>query len=125
MDRLRILLVEDDEFVAKALCRLLLRAADVVHVGDVSSALDALAQVPDYHLILCDLRLGSARGTDLYLIVRERSPEYLERIAFMSGLGDAPAELEAFRHVPCLGKPLHLDTALALAEKGRIALSGS
>lgn len=125
VDRLRILLVEDDALVAKALSRLLIKAADVVHVEDVGSAVDALSLDAAYHLILCDLRLGSAWGTDLYMILRERNPACLKRIAFMSGLGDEPAELEAFRHVPCLGKPLHVGTAIALAEKGRTALMGS
>lgn len=125
VDRLRILLVEDDALVAKALSRLLTKAADVDHVEDVRSAVDTLMREPSYHLILCDLRLGAAQGTDLYMILRERNPDCLGRIAFMSGLGDRPAELAAFRHVPCLGKPLHVGTAIALAEKGRSALVSS
>lgn len=130
VDRLRILLVEDDELVAKALSRLLVKEADVVHVDDIGSAVETLARENAYDLVLCDLRLGSAQGTELYAILKERNPDYLERVAFMSGLGDEPPELAAFRHVPCLGKPLHVATAIDLARKGRLkrgrsALSGS
>lgn len=125
MDRLRILLVDDDALVAKAMARTLFRAADVDYADGIRSALERIARDPNYDLILCDLCLGPARGTELYQIVVERYPLYGARLVFMSGLGETPPELEMLCHVPCLGKPVHVDRVIALAREGRSSLVGA
>lgn len=125
MDRVRILLVDDDELVAKAMARTLLRGADVDHESRIESALERIASDPNYDLILCDLYLGAARGTELYQIVLERLPSYSSRIAFMSGFGETPRELETLREVSCLGKPVPVEAVIALARQGRSRVHGS
>jgi CheY-like chemotaxis protein len=117
----RILLVEDDILVCKALARVLGRFAEVTPTSSVDEAMAQLGRAADYDLILCDVILGSESGTDLYRILEQRDPggALTGRIAFMTGLGDEAEELADFRHVPCLTKPLDTGAALLLAEKGR------
>jgi CheY-like chemotaxis protein len=117
----RILLVEDDLLVCKALARLLGRSAEVTPVSSIQAAVAELELASDYDLILCDVMLGSESGTDLYRILERQATktELTSRIAFMTGLGDEAEELADFRHVPCLTKPIDTGAALRLAEKRR------
>ncbi len=125
VDRPFILLVDDDALVAKAMARTLARAAAVDHADGIAAALERIATAPNYDLILCDLFLGAARGTELYQSLLERYPGYATRLAFMSGFGETPRELETLRHVPCFGKPVPVDAVIALAREGRSLRFGS
>jgi CheY-like chemotaxis protein len=121
LSNVRILLVEDDQLVCKALARLLGRSAEVTPVSSVGAAVAQLGEGSDYDLILCDVMLGTESGTELYRILETRHPslELTSRLAFMTGLGDEAEELAEFRHVPCLTKPIDTGAALKLAEKRR------
>lgn len=116
---LRILLVEDDGLVSRALCRLLSRFSDVVVAAGVEAAAGCLESDPRFDLILCDVFLGQRSGIDLYRMLVERDAELASRLAFMTGLGDSPDELAEFRHVPCLAKPIDPGVAQRLAESAR------
>lgn|GEM_PF-800368 len=116
---LRILLVEDDGLVSRALSRTLSRFSHVVVAAGVDAAAGCLESDTCFDLILCDVFLGPRSGIDLYRILVERDPELASRLAFMTGLGDRPDELAEFRHVPCLAKPIDPRAAQLLAESGR------
>ena len=118
---MRILLVEDDVLVCKALARLLGRVAAVTPVSTIEGAVAELEIASDYDLILCDVILGTRSGTELYRILErsETAGDLAGRVAFMTGLGEEAEELAEFRHVPCLSKPLDTSEALRLAERGR------
>jgi CheY-like chemotaxis protein len=116
---LRILLVEDDGLVSKALARLLGRFAEVSVAGSIGAAVDQLERNQCYDLILCDVILGCESGTDLYRILAARPGGLAARLAFMTGLGEQADELSEFRHVPCLSKPIDTSVARRLAEERR------
>jgi CheY-like chemotaxis protein len=116
---LRILLVEDDGLVSKALARLLGRFAEVSVAGCLAAAVEHLERDPRYDLILCDVLLGCESGTDLYRILTDRPGDLATRLAFMTGLGEYAEELSEFRHVPCLPKPIDTGAARRLAEERR------
>jgi DNA-binding NtrC family response regulator len=112
----RLLLVDDDAHVSRALARVLRRFCDVEIVLSVEEAESRLAEGNGFDLILCDLILPERTGLDLYRGLVARGSEMASRMAFMTGLGDDAAEAEEFREVPCLGKPVDITRVRALLD---------
>lgn len=107
--KLRVLVVDDDHFVGKAITRILRRFADPVVASSVDEAERHLAEESDFALILCDLLLPERNGIELLRSLRAHRPELAGRLAFMTGLGDDAEEAREFPDVPCLGKPVNVD----------------
>ncbi len=114
----RILAVDDERPVLRALSRLL---RDGRQVDTVTSTAEALERLTDpsaepYDLVLCDVMMPDLTGMDLHEALTERAPEYLERLVFMTGGAFTPraraflATVEA----PCISKPFDLDELLAI-----------
>ncbi len=110
----RVLLVDDDAHVSKALARVLRRFCQVEIALSIDEAERRLEQDQQFSLILCDLILPDRTGIELYKGLMAQGSKLAQRVAFMTGLGDDPPEVEAFSEVPCLGKPLDIDRVKAL-----------
>jgi signal transduction histidine kinase/ActR/RegA family two-component response regulator len=105
--RARVLLVDDDEFVARAVQRALEPEHDVVVETDGRRALDRIAAGEPFGAILCDLMMPGMTGMELHAKLVERHPPYAERLVFITGGAFTP---EARAYVEragnrCLEKP--------------------
>lgn len=115
--RLRIMIIDDETEVARAL-RLLMRRHDVCIVSSGEDALVMLDRDPAFDVVLCDVMMPELSGPDLYDAVRLRHPSLTERIVFMSG-GTFTERTSRFRDEssnPFLDKPIiraELESVLA------------
>jgi two-component system, cell cycle sensor histidine kinase and response regulator CckA len=97
--RARILLVEDDPLVARAVQRILGDEHEVTSVTGGRAALHALA-ADAYDAILCDLMMPEMSGMELHAELSRTSPELIDRMAFLSGGAFTEAAREFLARVP-------------------------
>jgi two-component system, NtrC family, sensor kinase len=81
---LRILIVDDDERVARSLQRVL-TAHEITAVSSGAEALEVLAERTDFDLILCDLMMPGMTGMELYEVLAARHPDLLGHVVFSTG----------------------------------------
>ncbi|MEW5742099.1 MAG: ATP-binding protein [Myxococcota bacterium] len=81
---LRVLMVDDEPMVLKALGRIL-RQHEVTQALCVADALARLDAGESYDVVLCDLMMPERSGMDLYEDLRERAPALLDRVIFLTG----------------------------------------
>src|SRR5690606_12889704 len=81
----RVLVVDDDEIVAKSVARMLEATHQVEVANDARSALVMLSQEPLFDVVVCDLLMPRLSGIELYKRLAERRPEQAARFVFMSG----------------------------------------
>jgi PAS domain S-box-containing protein len=82
--RLRILLVDDEPSVVRALQRAL-REHDLVVAFSGAEAVEVLDSGQQFDLIFCDLMMAQLSGMEVFDIVKRRFPELVERFIFMTG----------------------------------------
>lgn len=103
----RILVVDDDPDVLEALADILkLQGHEVVAVGSGQDALDALEEY-DFDIMFSDLRMPQMDGEQLFQAVRERYPQMVGRVAFITG-NNMSEQARRFLETsgrPSLGKP--------------------
>jgi PAS domain S-box-containing protein len=85
-DPARVLIVEDEAALARALAEEIGAEHDVTVAPSADAALELLA-VQRFDVVLCDLRMPGMSGEVLYGIVRERDPAQAEAFVFMTGVG--------------------------------------
>ncbi|MFO0736906.1 MAG: ATP-binding protein [Labilithrix sp.] len=83
--RLRILVIDDEPMIGRALKRSLSDRDDVVVCQSGADALDLLEASREYHLILCDLSMPGISGATLYGRISQRWPELVRRVVIMTG----------------------------------------
>jgi len=107
---LRILVVDDDLNVAKALCRRL-RGHDVAMAGSGAEAI-ALCLANHYDLILCDVMMPNLSGADVHQRLTALRPDIVRRIVFVTGGTFTPHVTEFMDSVPnrVLEKPVDRET---------------
>jgi PAS domain S-box-containing protein len=111
--RARVLIVEDEAPLLRALADEIGRHHDVVTAPGAEAALAALAAAP-FDAVLCDLRMPGMSGETLHARVRERDPDQSDAFVFMTGVGFG-ADLEKFLATsgrPVLEKPFPAAAAL-------------
>ena len=97
--RARILLVEDDPLVARAVRRTLSRDHEVSLVESGWAALQLLAREP-FDLVISDLMMPEMTGMDLHAELSRTRPEIAGRMIFLSGGAFTEVAREFFRRVP-------------------------
>ncbi len=106
-ERGRILVIDDEPFVANALCRLLRsRGFQTDAATDGRAGRDKLL-TGEYQAVLCDLMMPEYSGVDFYNDIEARRPDLVRRIIFLSGGAFTPtaeAFIEEGRR-PVLPKP--------------------
>ena len=108
LDGVRLLVVDDEPDVARAVQRALSREARVFTAGGGREALERLAQGEVYDAVLCDLMMPGMSGAEFHEALASARPGYLGRLAFMTGgafTDSATTFLERWRG-PLLEKPL-------------------
>jgi CheY-like chemotaxis protein len=120
---LRVLVVDDDPFVARAISRLL-RAQHTVSLANGGSEALALIDTQSFDVVFCDVMMPAMTGMDLFIEVKRRAPQLAERFVFITGGAFTP-EARAFlanSQTLCLQKPFSpkdLAAALELAASPR------
>lgn len=114
----RVLVVEDEVLLARALANELSRVHDVQVAAHATEALDILAKGA-FDVILCDVRMPGMSGEALYEMVRSDRPHVAVRFVFMTGVGFG-ADFERFLSEsgrPILEKPFSVEDALGIIRK--------
>ncbi len=115
---MRILYVEDQEYLRETIC-LLLEAPDreIVAVGSAESALQALLAQPEdrFDLLITDVSLPGASGIELARRARQRLPSLW--VVLMSGYTFADQVHEFGERSAALSKPFDADQLDALIER--------
>jgi CheY-like chemotaxis protein len=106
--RLRILLIDDDEFVLSSVSRVLAQH-DVVTQSDPDLAIEA-AIGEHFDLVLCDMMMPRRTGIEVFRAVTGKRPELASSFVFMSGGSAEPEIAEFLDHAPGrIDKPFGAD----------------
>lgn len=84
MKRGRVLVVDDELQVARAMCRML-RDHDTDTESTATAALERLRGGATYDVIFCDLMMPQMSGMDLFRELARIRPDQSERVVFMTG----------------------------------------
>ena len=92
----RVLVVDDEPSILRAVSRTLGRTHDVTTASDGSEALELIrdAEVP-FDAVITDVQMAQIGGIELYHAVERDHPTLAERFVFMTG-GVFPSEIEQF-----------------------------
>ncbi|BDG03214.1 hypothetical protein AMOR_22100 [Anaeromyxobacter oryzae] len=96
----RVVVVDDEPLVGRAVQRVLAAQHDVVVLTAASAALAALAEEPAADVVLCDLMMPGMSGMELHARVRARSPRVADRFVFLTGGAFTAAAREFLDAVP-------------------------
>jgi CheY-like chemotaxis protein len=110
---MRVLLVDDEVALARALAQELGALHQIVLALGAEQALERLAEAR-YDVVLCDLKMPGMTGDQLYEEVARTNPAQAKRFVFMTGVGFG-ADVERFLALsgrPLLEKPFALIDAL-------------
>jgi PAS domain S-box-containing protein len=117
----RVLIIDDELALVKALARQL---AERYEVDTASTAADAIEQLKlrKYDAVVCDLRLPEQSGSAIYEEVFSRSPEQASRFIFTTGgsygtLDDEPHIRAEATGLPVLEKPFDGASFEAVVER--------
>jgi len=103
----RILIVDDEASITRALRRLLGEEHDIVVADGGSSALALLRDDARFDAVLCDVMMPDLTGADLHREIRGTLPELARRFVFMSGgaFGAHARDYVESTRQPTLAKP--------------------
>jgi PAS domain S-box-containing protein len=107
----RVLLIDDDPLVARALAlQLEQQGFETEVVMDAAGAAAALLGESAFDLIYCDLMMKGTTGMDLHALVAARAPHRLAHMVFMTGGAfTAPAAVFLAEHRQvCVEKPFDI-----------------
>jgi PAS domain S-box-containing protein len=123
--RARLLVVDDEPYVTRALHRSLSPEHEVVIAHGARAALELLGRGNRYDLILCDVMMPGMTGMDLYQELNRMAPDQAKRVVFMTGGAFTPRALSFLQEVPNpkLSKPLDVRQLRTLV--GRSTLEGA
>jgi PAS domain S-box-containing protein len=83
--RARILVVDDEPMVLRALTAVLSRKHDVVTAEGVAAAMGQLSDGEPFSAVLCDMMMLDGTGMDVYAWVAEHKPALAKHMIFMTG----------------------------------------
>jgi len=83
--RPRVLLVDDEAGIRRALQRALKRKNEVTAVGSGEEAIELLRNGMAVELVISDLLLPGANGIDIHTFIQRERPELLRRTLFLTG----------------------------------------
>jgi CheY-like chemotaxis protein len=92
----RVLIVDDEPSILRAVSRTLARTHDVVTATDGDEALDMIRRDPfGFDAVMTDVQMPRMTGVDLYRAIEREFPRFAERVLFMTG-GVFASEVESF-----------------------------
>lgn len=101
----RVLVLDDDPAVLRALCLSLKAVFEVTGTTSPSMALEALAGDEPYAAVVCDVNMPEMDGVTFYRTVRARHAELTHRFVFVTG-DTGYAGDPFFESKPVLTKPI-------------------
>jgi len=106
----RVLVIDDDRFVASILHRVLVGDHDVTVETSPLAALRRLDAGEHYDVVLCDAMMPELGGLELYGRLRADCPHVATRVVFVTGgaFAENADQLIADTGRPCLAKPLDI-----------------
>jgi CheY-like chemotaxis protein len=119
---LRILIVDDDERVARSLQRAL-AAHHITSVSSGAGALELLGRRAEFDLILCDLMMPGMTGMEFYRLLSDQHPHLADLVVFATGGAFSEGAREfCDRHADrVLAKPVSAEAlTLVLARAARL-----
>lgn len=116
--RARVLIVDDEVMVARALGRALATDHDVTMVWSGREALERCGG-ETFDVILCDLMMPDVTGMDVYESLSENNAEMAHRVVFVTGGAFTKKAQDFLRTVPNphLEKPLDINALRALIDQ--------
>ncbi len=121
----RVLIVDDEPSILRAVSRTLARTHDVVTATDGDEALDMIRRDPlGFDAVMTDVQMPRMTGVDLYRAVEREFPRVAERVLFLTG-GVFASEVESFLRglkERVLRKPFDPDLLRRVVDE-RVALS--
>jgi PAS domain S-box-containing protein len=81
----RILVIDDDQLVGRAVERTLQPPHSVVLESAADGALDRITRGERFDLVLCDLMMPHKSGIELFQRLKELAPEQAAKVIFMTG----------------------------------------
>jgi PAS domain S-box-containing protein len=123
---LRVLVVDDEPLIGRAVARCLGRQHAVRWVASGAEALELL--VPEnFDVIFLDVMMPDMTGVEVYQRVRDAHPEFLGRIVFLTGGAFTTQAREFLEAVPNiqLGKPFDGQQIRDVAQQTAAAHSGA
>jgi CheY-like chemotaxis protein len=120
----RVLIVDDDPMVARAIVRIIGKRHQVTVVHAAKDALATLTGGELFDAILCDLMMPQMTGVELFERVHAFSPELARRMVFITGGAFTEQAIEFLRGASntCLEKPF--DPALLNDVVARVSTTG-
>ncbi|MEO0324692.1 MAG: response regulator, partial [Myxococcota bacterium] len=111
--RARLLVIDDERLVGRALQRAL-AAHEVVAVQDPDEGLRRFLSEP-FDLCICDLMMPGLSGMELHARVTHRAPELAERMVFMTGGAFTPRSRAFLEELPnrTIEKPFGIEMVRA------------
>jgi CheY-like chemotaxis protein len=82
--RLKVLLIDDEPLVLRAMERIL-KAHEVTTAGSVGAALERISAGARFDVLVCDLMMPEQTGIDLYERLKASAPDLASRVVFMTG----------------------------------------
>lgn len=124
-ERKRVLVIDDEPAVARAISRVLASVHDVEVAADVREALLSINAGARFDVIVCDVMMPHMTGMAFHGALLERSPEMAQSIVFVTGGIFTPEAEEFLRRVSNLqlAKPIDREMLLrAIAQVEQRAL---
>jgi CheY-like chemotaxis protein len=84
VSELKILVVDDDEMLCRAVQRML-RPHEVTVASGGREALELVRDEADFDLVLCDVMMPELSGPELYNQLADVAPQLQPRVLFMTG----------------------------------------
>jgi signal transduction histidine kinase/CheY-like chemotaxis protein len=113
----RLLIVDDEPMLLRAIADALREEHEVVTAQGGSEALAILEKDQEFDLVLCDLQMPALDGVAVYDAISKLAPERLNTLVFMTG-GVVTSRVQKFvesARPRLLDKPIDLDAILDLA----------
>jgi CheY-like chemotaxis protein/two-component sensor histidine kinase len=82
---IRVLLIDDEAAVGRAICALLAPEIEVTHVTRAVDALERLDAGDRYDVVLCDLMMPDMSGIELFVELRAKHPALARKVVFLTG----------------------------------------
>jgi PAS domain S-box-containing protein len=98
--RCRVLIVDDEPGVGRALGRMVGAQRQVTVVEGGQEALDRLLSGEPFDVIICDLMMPDVTGMDLYERLLQQRPELAGRFIFMTGGAFTPRARQFLEKIP-------------------------
>ena len=124
--RRRVLVIDDEPLVGKAIARTLSEHAVEV-AKSATQAIERVRSGQRYEVILCDLLMPVTTGMDVYAAIAGIDSEQASRVAFITGGAFTERAREFLERVPNprLAKPLDSVQLRALVDGGGARVSGA